>query len=178
MNLIKLTMMMCKHVLMPFAYLFILVSLISACQNSDTKSQIQNTPNILLALSDDQSWLHTGIAGNQVIQTPAFDRIAKEGVLFNNAFSACPSCTASRTAILSGQDIWRTKEAGLLMGAMPKNLKLFSHILDDNGYHVGYTGKGWAPGNWEYLGLDREPLIKAYNDRLETGIAYGIDKRN
>lgn len=178
MNLIKLTLITHKNNLTRLAYLFVLVALMTGCQNSNSKKGIQTTPNILLALSDDQSWLHTGIAGNQVIKTPAFDRIASEGVLFNNAFSACPSCTASRTAILSGQDIWRTKEAGLLMGAMPKELKLFSHILDDNGYHVGYTGKGWAPGNWEYHGLEKEPLIKAYNDRLEKEIAYGIDKRN
>ncbi len=163
----------------PFlAALLFLGVLFFGCQNSNPKSEVPNGPNILLALADDQSWLHTGIAGNKVIKTPAFDKIAEEGVLFNNAFSACPSCTASRTAILSGQDIWRTKEAGLLMGAMPKDLKLFTHILDDSGYHVGYTGKGWAPGNWEYLGLDREPLIKAYNDRLEMEIAYGIDKRD
>ncbi len=160
-----------------FLLLFLAVC-VSGCQNSDNSGSVQNTPNILLVISDDQSWLHTGIAGDKVIKTPAFDRIAREGVMFNNAFAACPSCTASRTAILSGQEIWRTNEAGLLMGAMPKDLKLFTHILDDNGYHVGYTGKGWAPGNWEYLGLDREPLIKEYNSRLEKEIANGIDRRN
>ncbi len=138
----------------------------------------KDKPNILLVLSDDQSWLHTSISGNKVIKTPAFDRVAKEGVLFNNAFAACPSCTPSRTAILSGQDIWRTEEAGLLMGAIPKELPLFTHILSDNGFHVGYTGKGWAPGNWSYLGLEKEPLIKEYNQRLEKEIAYGIDKRD
>ncbi len=143
---------------LPVLFLFLLV-LAAGCNNSPLKKEVGKTPNILLALSDDQSWLHTGITGNKVIKTPAFDRIANEGVLFNNAFTACPSCTASRTAILSGQDIWRTEEGGLLMGAIPKDLKLFTHILDDNGYHVGYTGKGWAPGNWSYLGLDREPLI-------------------
>lgn len=178
MNLIKLLSNIRKANSPFLAALLFLAVLFSGCRNSDPKSEVPNGPNILLALADDQSWLHTGITGNKVIKTPAFDRIAEEGVLFNNAFSACPSCTASRTAILSGQDIWRTKEAGLLMGAMPKDLKLFTHILDDNGYHVGYTGKGWAPGNWEYLGLDREPLIKAYNDRLEKEIAYGIDKRD
>ena len=162
---------------LPFLFLFLLV-LAAGCNNSPTENEVRNTPNILLAISDDQSWLHTGITGNKVIKTPAFDRIAKEGVLFTNAFAACPSCTPSRTAILSGQDIWRTREAGLLMGAIPKDLKLFTHILDDNGYHVGYTGKGWAPGNWSYLGLDREPLIKEYNNRMEKEIAYGIDKRN
>ncbi len=160
--------------------IFCLFSMILAvgCKNSFDTGIVQNAPNILLVLADDQSWLHTGITGDGVIKTPAFDRIAKEGVLFSNAFAACPSCTPSRTAILSGQEIWRTREAGLLMGAMPKDLKLFTHILSDNGYHVGYTGKGWAPGNWSYLGLDRNPIVKEYNDRLEKEIAYGIDKRN
>ena len=152
--------------------------LFGSCKNSSTEQSIKKTPNVLLVLADDQSWLHTSIAGNKVVKTPAFDRIAKEGVLFENAFSACPSCTPSRTAILSGQEIWRTGEAGLLMGAIPKELKLFTHILDDNGYFVGYTGKGWAPGSWDYLGLQKEPLIKAYNSQLEKEIAYGIDRRD
>ena len=179
MNLIKLLMIINKHQLASLAILFLfLVVLVGGCNNSPNASKVQDTPNFLLVLADDQSWLHTSIAGDKVIKTPAFDRIAEEGVLFNNAFVSCPSCTPSRTAILSGQDIWRTGEGGLLMGAIPKDIKLFTHILNDNGYHVGYTGKGWAPGNWEYLGLDREPLIKEYNDRLEMEIAYGIDKRN
>ena len=158
-------------------FLFSLI-LVSGCTKPSGSVKDQNAPNILLVLADDQSWLHTGITGNDVIKTPAFDRIAKEGVLFNNAFAACPSCTPSRTAILSGQEIWRTGEAGLLMGSIPMDLKLFTHMLSDHGYHVGYTGKGWAPGNWGYLGLDRDPLLAPYNERLESEIAYGIDERN
>jgi len=149
-----------------------------SCKRPLSKNNLRGKPNVLLVLADDQSWLHTGIAGNKVVKTPAFDRIAKEGVLFENAFASSPSCTPSRTAILSGQEIWRTEEAGLLMGAIPKELKLFTHILDENGYHVGYTGKGWAPGSWDYLGLKKEPLIKAYNSQLEKEIAYGIDRRD
>jgi uncharacterized sulfatase len=164
-----------SHLVIPF---FLFMFLVAGCKNSSDPGKIQDAPNILLVLADDQSWLHTGATGDKVIKTPAFDRIAEEGVLFSNAFAACPSCTPSRTAILSGQEIWRTREAGLLMGAIPKDLKLFSFILSDNGYHIGYTGKGWAPGNWSYFGLDRNPLIKEYNDRLENEIAYGIDKRN
>ena len=157
---------------------FLLFVFVIGCDISSTEKNVQKSPNILLVLADDQSWLHTSVAGNKVLKTPAFDRVAEEGILFTNAFSACPSCTPSRTAILSGQEIWRTEEAGLLMGTMPKDLKLFTHILDDNGYHVGYTGKGWAPGIWDYLGLEKEPLINEYNSRLEKEIAYGIDKRN
>ena len=55
-------------------------------------------PNILFVLSDDQSWLHTGAFGHKIVKTPAFDRIAREGVLFTHSFAACPSCTASRVS--------------------------------------------------------------------------------
>ena len=164
-----------SHLVVSFLFSMILIG---GCKNTIDTGKVNDVPNVLLVLSDDQSWLHTSIAGDKVVKTPAFDRIAEEGVLFSNAFATCPSCTPSRTAILSGQEIWRTREAGLLMGAIPKDLNLFSHILSDNGYHVGYTGKGWAPGNWKYLGLDRDPLVKEYNNRLEKEIAYGIDKRN
>ena len=70
--------------------LSLLFVFIAGCEKTSTKQSIQKSPNILFVLADDQSWLHTGIAGNKIIKTPAFDRIAKEGVLFENAFSACP----------------------------------------------------------------------------------------
>ncbi|MFN9912141.1 MAG: sulfatase-like hydrolase/transferase, partial [Pirellulaceae bacterium] len=53
-------------------------------------------PNILLCISDDQSWAHVGAMGDPVVQTPAFDRVAKEGLLFTHAFCDAPSCAPSR----------------------------------------------------------------------------------
>ncbi len=53
-----------------------------------------NRPNIFIAISDDQSWPHTSAYGATYIQTTHFDRIAAEGVLFNNAFCASPGCDA------------------------------------------------------------------------------------
>ncbi len=135
-------------------------------------------PNILFALSDDQSWLHTSFAGYSSVSTPAFDRIAREGVYFTNSFSACPSCTPARSAILSGQDIWRLREAGLLYGSIPRDLPLFSLVLDDAGYHVGYTGKGWVPGDPYAQGLERDPIGKEYNDRRHASPPPGIDARD
>lgn len=163
----------------PVVLLLLDLALLSTgCSQPPNLAKESRKPNILMVLADDQSWLHTGISGDKVVRTPAFDRIAEEGVLFTNAFSACPSCTPSRTAILSGQEIWRTREAGLLMGAMPKDLPLFTHILDENGFFVGYTGKGWAPGNWRCLGLEKNPLVREYNKQLEKDVAWGIDTRN
>ncbi|MFC1543422.1 sulfatase [Candidatus Neomarinimicrobiota bacterium] len=135
-------------------------------------------PNILFAFADDQSWLHTSTFGDKVVKTPAFDRIADEGVLFTHSFTACPSCTPSRSAVLTGQDIWRLREAGVLFGSLPVDLKLYPLMLEDAGYHVGYTGKGWLPGDCKALGLTRYPIGKEYNRRLEGVVARGIDGRN
>src|ERR1051326_7767658 len=67
-------------------------------------------PNILLALADDQSWLHTQAAGDPNVRTPNFDRVAREGIRFNHSYCASPSCTPSRTSILTGRHMWQTGE--------------------------------------------------------------------
>ncbi|MGH7943675.1 MAG: type II RES/Xre toxin-antitoxin system antitoxin [Opitutaceae bacterium] len=64
-------------------------------------------PNILFVIADDQSWAHTSFAGDPVIKTPHFDRVAREGVYFPHAFCSSPSCTPSRGAILTGQAFCR-----------------------------------------------------------------------
>ena len=103
-------------------------------------------PNILLVVSDDQSWPHAGVYGDRVVQTPAFDRIAEEGVLFSHAFCSAPSCTPSRAAMLTGQDIWRLEEGANLCGTLPSKFAVYPDLVEAAGYAVGYTGKGWSPG--------------------------------
>ncbi len=101
-------------------------------------------PNILFCLSDDQSWPHASAYGTKVIRTPAFDRIAKDGVLFDHAYCASPSCTPSRSAILTGQQIWRLGQGGQLFGTLPKEHPVYTELLARAGYTVGYMAKGWA----------------------------------
>ena len=50
-------------------------------------------PNIIFCLADDWGWPHAGVYGDQAVKTPNFDRLADEGVLFNNAYVSSPSCT-------------------------------------------------------------------------------------
>ena len=76
-------------------------------------------PSILFCISDDQSYAHTGANGDQVIKTPAFDRVAREGILFTKAFCDAPTCGPSRSAILTGQPIWRLEEAGNIHSTLP-----------------------------------------------------------
>lgn len=123
-------------------------------------------PNILFVITDDQSWRDTSVAGSRMVHTPAFDRVAREGVHFTRSFCASPSCTPSRSAVLTGRHIWQIGEAGLLYGTLPKEYPPFTHALQDAGYHVGFTGKGWGPGEWQPGGLPRHPLGREYNAKL------------
>jgi N-sulfoglucosamine sulfohydrolase len=117
---------------------------LSSCINTT-----EELPNILFCISDDQSWVHTSITGTPDLCTPGFERVAREGILFKNAYCAAPSCAPSRASILSGRHIYDLKEGGLLFGGIRKDIDLFSDLLQKNGYDVGYTGKVYGPGNMD-----------------------------
>jgi N-sulfoglucosamine sulfohydrolase len=122
-------------------------------------------PNILFAISDDQSWLHTSAAGDAVVQTPAFDAVAKRGALFTNAFSTCPGCAPSRASILTGRSIWELEEAGTHASLFPKHLTVFPDLLARAGYHTGLTGKGAGPCNFKAAGWPHNPAGPSYDGR-------------
>ena len=153
----------------------VLLSLIvlSAC-SSTTEPATARRPNILFAISDDQSFPHAGAYGDPNVSTPAFDRVAREGVLFTHSYTAAPSCTPSRGAILSGQAIWRLGEAGVLMGTYPPDLVSFPRMLEDAGYRIGYTGKAWGPGDWKAAGLTEYPVGEGFNERKYESAPSGI----
>ena len=121
-------------------------------------------PNILFCLADDWSWPHASIAGDKVVKTPTFDKIAREGVLFENAFVSSPSCTPSRGAILTGQWHWRLEEGGNLWSTLPAKFDVYPDLLEEAGYHVGFTRKGWGPGRDEPGGRKRNPAGPRYKD--------------
>ncbi len=106
-------------------------------------------PNILLAISDDQSWMHAGAYGDQATRTPDFDRVAEAGVFFTHAFAACPSCAPSRSSILTGRPIWQLGTAGVLFGLLRPGPELFTLELKKHGYELASTGKTWGPGRIE-----------------------------
>ncbi len=110
-----------------------------------TAKAAQAQPNILFAIADDWG-THAGVYGDQVVKTPTFDRLAKEGVLFEQAYISSPSCAPSRAAILTGQWHWRLGEAANLFGPVSINDPVYPDLLEENGYFVGYTRKGWGPG--------------------------------
>ncbi len=118
-------------------------------------------PNVLIAISDDQSFPHASAYGDPVVQTPGFDRVAKAGVLFNNAFTPAPGCSPMRAAFLTGREIWQNEHAGTHASFFPTHLPVFTNQLAQAGYHVGMTGKGWGPGR--HPGWEHNPAGKSYS---------------
>jgi len=122
-------------------------------------------PNILFCISDDQSFAHTGANGESQVKTPAFDRIAREGIRFTHAFCDAPTCGPSRSAILTGQSIWRLEEAGNIHSTLPAKFTTYTQLLKEAGYAVGFTGKGWSPGRLEPGGRTMNPAGAEYSKR-------------
>lgn len=135
---------------------------------------VRGAPNILFAIADDQSYPHASAYGSTSVQTPAFDRLARDGVLFHNAFAPAPQCSPCRAAILTGRNIWEIEEAGTHSSYFPKKFPVFTRELESIGYHVGYTGKPWSPGNYEDAGWTRNPVGTAYNDATLSPPTTGI----
>jgi len=117
----------------------------------------ETRPNILFCLADDWAWPHAGVYGDRAARTPTFDRVAREGMLFNYCFSASPSCSPSRAAMLTGQYPHRLEEGSCLWGFLPKKFPVYSDLLEKSGYAVGSTRKGWGPGNFKAGGFTRNP---------------------
>lgn len=110
--------------------------------------------NILFVFADDwgrYAGAYRGLDGrptlNDVIQTPHVDRVAREGVVFKNAFVNAPSCTPCRSSLLSGRHFFQTGRGAILQGAVwDAAIPTFPLVLRDQGYHIGKSHKVWSPG--------------------------------
>lgn len=123
-------------------------------------------PNILFAIADDWG-PHASAYGTPWIKTPAFDRVAKEGLLFNNAYTPNAKCAPSRACILTGRNSWQLKEAANHICYFPAEFKGWGEALAEHGWNVGYTMKGWGPG---------VALNAAGKPRQMTGVPYNKRK--
>jgi uncharacterized sulfatase len=120
--------------------------------------------NILIAITDDHSWKHTSVEGSPFLETPAMDSIANEGYRFTNAYAASPGCSPSRAALLTGQHHWMIGPAGTHGSSFPIHYETFVDVLERAGYKVGFTGKGWGPGDWLGGGREKNPAGVEYNE--------------
>jgi uncharacterized sulfatase len=164
-----------KHTFYPLLAIPLATNGAPAIHTDTQPSTPDATPaNILFVISDDQSYPHASAYGSTMVSTPGFDRVAAAGALFTNFYVTSPGSSPSRASILTGRYPWQIEEAGTHASAFPSQYACFPDILQQAGYHTGYTGKGWAPGNWQVSGRSRNPAGTMYNDIKLTPPYTGI----
>lgn len=110
-----------------------------SCISRSTKAQ---KPNIIFLLTDDQRWDTMGCMGNTIIKTPNMDALAKDGVLFKNAFVTTSICCVSRASIFLGQYARRHHINDFKTDFSPVQLsQTYPMLLKKNGYQIGFIGK-------------------------------------
>ncbi len=123
-------------------------------------------PNIIFILADDLAQADLGCYGNPFNETPNIDRIAKSGVKFTQSYSACPVCSPSRAAIMTGKHPARLKLTNFLVGERTDSLSpllpakwtkylgaseiTLAERLKTRGYRTGFVGK-WHLGGGDSL---------------------------
>ena len=173
-------------------HLFCCITIASAIIiNCKTKlSEEKNTsketkkPNIVFIYTDDLGYGDISAYGATEIKTPAIDNLAKEGILFSNAYATAATCTPSRYSLLTGNYAWRKKGTGVAKGdealLIDTKRTTLPNILQGAGYQTGIVGK-WHLGlgdengpNWNgkispgpiEIGFDYSYLIPATGDRV------------
>lgn len=94
----------------------------------------------------DDAGLDMSAYGRTWVNTPGFDRIAREGILFNKAYTPNAKCGPSRSSIITGRNSWQLDAAANHWMHFPSKFKTYPETLLENGYKVGYTAKAWGPG--------------------------------
>ena len=141
---------------------------LSLCLVASRSLAADSQPNFVFLIADDWSYPHAGVLGDSSVTTPTFDRLAREGVLFEHAFVSAPSCTSARSSILSGQHHWRLEGAANLGGSLKADVPLVSDLLREHGYLIGKFGKGVWPS--KHLYRKQRPLPdghERFSDFLE-----------
>ncbi len=123
-----------------FSLSILLLSLIFSACNSSVSEETDSRPNLVLIIADDMAWNDCGAYGHPTIRTPNLDRLATEGMRFDNAFLTTSSCSPSRTSMITGMYPHNT-DAEQLHWPLPGDKKTFVEVLKQNGYWTGLAGK-------------------------------------
>jgi len=102
-------------------------------------------PNLLFVFADQMRAQACGFMGNRQVRTPNMDRMAEEGVVFENAVSTCPVCTPYRASMLTGRYPLTCRTA-MNDVRMPVDELTIAEVLRDEGYETGYVGKWHLDG--------------------------------
>lgn len=156
--------------------LILVAASLSPIRSDQSSMKKAERPNILFAIADDWSYGHAGAYGTKWVRTPAFDRVAREGLLFKRAYTPNAKCAPSRAIILTGRNSWQLEEAANHIPYFPAKFKTWAEALGEHGYFTGLTAKGWAPGVAnDASGKPRQMAGRPFNSRKAKPPATGID---
>ena len=159
-------------------FLTVLMGLFLLAELPAVSADVEKPPpqaNILFAIADDWSHGHTSVEGTKWIDTPGFDRVAKSGVRFTNAFTPNAKCCPSRSILLTGRYSWQLEDAANHICFFPPKFKIYTEALSESGYFVAYTGKGWGPGVAKTADGEPRPMTgRGFNSRKAKSPARGI----
>jgi len=103
----------------------------------------QERPNVILLLADDLGCRDAGCLGHPYLQTPALDRLASEGTIFQNCYSAAPVCSASRFGFVTGKFPSLEMTKGNQFD--PRRVATVTKVMNELGYRTAHFGK-WDIG--------------------------------
>ncbi|HAR65709.1 MAG TPA: arylsulfatase [Lentisphaeria bacterium] len=149
-------------------------------------------PNLIIMYADDLGFGDVGCYGGTAIETPNVDRLAAQGLRFNQGYATAATCTPSRYSLLTGSYPWRNPRAKILPGDAPQLIEpgtdTLPSLLREGGYATGVVGK-WHLGigagnpNWNKplpgtpldIGFDSSYIMAATNDRVPCVYLDGRD---
>jgi uncharacterized sulfatase len=101
---------------------------------------VPERPSIIFFFTDQQRWDTCGCYGQKLDVTPNLDRMAREGVLFEHAYTCQPVCGPARAVLQTGR--YATEVGCFRNGiALPTDERTIAHVMSDAGYEVAYIGK-------------------------------------
>ncbi|MEO1260513.1 MAG: arylsulfatase [Bacteroidota bacterium] len=130
-----------------YATCLLLGGALMIAQSCQTNPENKPKPNIILIVTDDQGWGDLGVNGNQQLQTPNIDQLAKNGIRFSR-FYVSPVCSPTRAEILTGRyhprgGVYATSQGGERLDLDEKTI---ADILKSDGYQTAAFGK-WHNGS-------------------------------
>ena len=133
-----------------------LSSILISCNKQKEVNEIKK-PNIILIMADDMGYESLGTYGNLDYNTPILDKMASEGIRFDNCVSQ-PLCTPSRVKIMTGLYNYRNYD---YFGFLATDQYTFGNLMQDSGYATCIAGK------WQLNGLAYKDKISDWNDNTK-----------